>query len=185
VSALAALFCFDTARLSTRLDAEGVFVPLEEQDRTRWDWALIERGLGHLAASAAGDRMSRWHLEAGIACEHAVAPSVRATDWGRIVAFYDLLVAQAPGPSATGSRRAAVSSSRSPATRSWPATRSTGRPWPTCSVGPTSTARRGRVTSARSSSPGARPNGPHTGGACTSSKLRSGASGSGRPCSSS
>jgi RNA polymerase sigma factor (sigma-70 family) len=64
VSALAALFCFDIARLSTRLDAEGVFVPLEEQDRARWDRPLIARGLAHLAASATGDRMSRWHLEA-------------------------------------------------------------------------------------------------------------------------
>jgi predicted RNA polymerase sigma factor len=47
---------------------------------------------------ATGDRMSRWHLEAGIACEHAVAPSVRETDWDRVVAFYDLLAAQSPGP---------------------------------------------------------------------------------------
>ena len=106
--ALAALFCFGIARLSTRLDAEGVFVPLEEQDRDRWDRALIERGLGHLAASAAGDRMSRWHLEAGIACEHVVAPSVRETDWGRIVAFYDLLVAQSPGPIVALNRALAV-----------------------------------------------------------------------------
>ena len=55
VSALAALFCFDIARLPTRQDAEGVFVPLEEQDRARWDRPLIERGLAHLGASAAGD----------------------------------------------------------------------------------------------------------------------------------
>jgi RNA polymerase sigma-70 factor (ECF subfamily) len=108
VSALAALFCFDLARLSTRLDAEGVFVPLEDQDRGRWDSALIERGLAHLAASAAGDRMSRWHLEAGIACEHAVAPSVGETDWDRIVAFYDLLVAQSPGPVVALNRALAV-----------------------------------------------------------------------------
>src|ERR687892_419908 len=87
VSALAALFCFDIARLPTRLDAEGVFVPLEEQDRAQWERPLIERGLAHLAASATGDRMSRWHLEAGIACEHAVAPSVVETAWGRIVAL--------------------------------------------------------------------------------------------------
>jgi RNA polymerase sigma-70 factor (ECF subfamily) len=108
VSALAALFCFDLARLSTRLDAEGVFVPLEDQDRARWDRPLIERGLAHLAASAAGDRMSRWHLEAGIACEHAVAPSVRETTWGRIVAFYDLLMAQTPGPIVALNRALAV-----------------------------------------------------------------------------
>ena len=108
VSAMAALFCFDIARLPTRLDAEGVFVPLEEQDRAEWDRPLIERGLAHLAASATGDRMSRWHLEAGIACEHAVAPSVRETAWGRIVAFYDLLMAQAPGPIVALNRALAV-----------------------------------------------------------------------------
>jgi RNA polymerase sigma factor (sigma-70 family) len=108
VSALAALFCFNIARLPTRLDAQGVFVPLEEQERARWDRALIERGLEHLAASAVGDRMSRWHLEAGVACEHAVAPSVRETAWDRIVAFYDLLMAQSPGPIVALNRALAV-----------------------------------------------------------------------------
>jgi RNA polymerase sigma factor (sigma-70 family) len=108
VSALAALFCFDTARLPTRLDAQGVFVPLEEQDRAQWDRSLIARGLAHLAASATGDRMSRWHLEAGIACEHAVAPSVRETAWGRIVSFYDLLMTQSPGPIVALNRALAV-----------------------------------------------------------------------------
>jgi RNA polymerase sigma factor (sigma-70 family) len=108
VSALAALFCFDVARLPTRLDAEGVFVPLEEQDRGQWDRTLIERGLAHLAASATGDRMSRWHLEAGIACEHAVAPSVGETAWDRIVAFYDLLMAQSAGPIVALNRALAV-----------------------------------------------------------------------------
>jgi RNA polymerase sigma factor (sigma-70 family) len=98
VHALAGLFCFDTARLATRVDEQGVFVPLEDQDRSRWDRALIERGLAHLARSATGKRMSRWHLEAGIACEHAIAPSVRETDWDRIVVLYDLLVRQSPSP---------------------------------------------------------------------------------------
>jgi RNA polymerase sigma factor (sigma-70 family) len=98
VHALAALICFNTARLGTRVDEQGVFVPLEDQDRTRWDRRLIERGLAHLARSATGDHMSRWHLEAGIACEHAIAPSVRETDWDRIVVLYDLLVQQSPSP---------------------------------------------------------------------------------------
>src|SRR5262249_17918446 len=108
VSALAALFCFNIARLPTRLDADGVFVPLEEQDRTHWDRTLIERGLAHLAASASGERISRWHLEAGIACEHAVATSVRETNWGRIVEFYDQLMAQSPGPIVALNRALAV-----------------------------------------------------------------------------
>jgi RNA polymerase sigma factor (sigma-70 family) len=98
VHALAGLFCLDIARIATRVDEQGVFVPLEEQDRSRWDWGLIERGLAHLARSATGDHMSRWHLEAGIACEHAIAPSVRETDWDRIVLLYDLLVQQSPSP---------------------------------------------------------------------------------------
>jgi RNA polymerase sigma factor (sigma-70 family) len=98
VHALAGLFCFDTARLATRVDDQGVFVPLEDQDRSRWDRALIERGLAHLARSATGEHMSRWHLEAGIACEHAIAPSVRETDWDRIVVLYDLLARQSPSP---------------------------------------------------------------------------------------
>ena len=51
VAALAALFCFDSARLQARLDEHGVFVPLEDQDRSRWDRARIERGLMHLARS--------------------------------------------------------------------------------------------------------------------------------------
>jgi predicted RNA polymerase sigma factor len=80
------------------VDGQGVFVPLEDQDRSRWDRGLIERGLAHLARSAAGDHMSRWHLEAGIACEHAIAPSVRETDWDRIVVLYDLLARQSPSP---------------------------------------------------------------------------------------
>jgi RNA polymerase sigma-70 factor (ECF subfamily) len=108
VSALAALCCFDIARLPTRLDAEGVFVPLAEQDRSRWDRRLIERGLAHLAASATGDRMSRWHLEAGIACEHTVALSVGETAWDRIVGFYDVLMVQSPGPIVALNRALAV-----------------------------------------------------------------------------
>ena len=108
VAALAALFYFDLARLSTRLDADGVFVPLAEQDRARWDGTLIQHGLAHLAASAGGVRMSRWHLEAGIACEHAVAASVRDTDWTRIVRFYDVLMAQSPGPIVALNRALAV-----------------------------------------------------------------------------
>jgi RNA polymerase sigma factor (sigma-70 family) len=98
VHALAGLFCFDLARLATRVDDRGVFVPLAEQDRSRWDQALVERGLYHLARSASGDFMSRWHLEAGIACEHAIAPSVEATNWNRIVDFYDVLGQRSQSP---------------------------------------------------------------------------------------
>ena len=98
VHALAALFCFGAARLPARRDEHGVFVPLEDQDRSRWDRARIERGLVHLARSATGDHMSRWHLEAGIACEHAIAPSIQNTGWDRITGFYQVLAQQSWSP---------------------------------------------------------------------------------------
>jgi RNA polymerase sigma-70 factor (ECF subfamily) len=42
--------------------------------------------------------MSRWHLEAGIACEHAIAPSIQQTDWDRIIGFYQVLAQQSWSP---------------------------------------------------------------------------------------
>jgi RNA polymerase sigma-70 factor (ECF subfamily) len=98
VHALAALFCFDAARLATRLDTNGIAVPLTEQDRTRWDRALIERGVVHLGKSAEGDAFTRFHLEAGMAFEHTTAPSVAETNWARIVEYFDALAALAPSP---------------------------------------------------------------------------------------
>jgi RNA polymerase sigma-70 factor (ECF subfamily) len=98
VHALCALFCFGAARLPARLDAGGEIVPLAEQDRARWDRALYERGVRHLGESAGGERLARWHLEAGIAFEHTSAPSLAETNWARIVDFYDALAVVSPGP---------------------------------------------------------------------------------------
>ncbi|HTJ82831.1 MAG TPA: DUF6596 domain-containing protein, partial [Polyangiaceae bacterium] len=112
VHALAALFCFNAARIATRLDAEGVVVPLAEQERARWDGALIARGLGHLGESASGDHWSRWHLEAGIAFEHTTAPSVAETNWARVVDYYDVLLSIAPGPIVALNRGLAVAELR-------------------------------------------------------------------------
>lgn len=106
--ALAALFCFNAARLATRLDDEGVIVPLADQDRSRWNPALLERGLRHLGESAVGDRFTRFHLEAGIAFEHSRAASVAETNWQRIVEYYDALTALSPGPVVALNRGLAV-----------------------------------------------------------------------------
>lgn len=110
--ALAALFCFDAARLPTRLDAEGVFLPLAEHDRTRWDRSLLDRGIVHLAEASTGDRLGRWHLEAGIACEHAIAPSVADTNWARVVALYDQLLGLNPSPVVALNRALAIAELR-------------------------------------------------------------------------
>jgi RNA polymerase sigma factor (sigma-70 family) len=110
--ALAALFCFVAARMNARLDDEGVILPLAEQDRSRWDRALIARGVMHLGESAGDAGFTRWHLEAGIAWEHTSAPSVEATDWARILHYYDALSAIAPGPIVALNRALAIAEVR-------------------------------------------------------------------------
>jgi RNA polymerase sigma-70 factor (ECF subfamily) len=91
VDALLALMCLHAARLPARADAEGALVPFEKQDRTRWDPALLGRGMRHLSASATGMEFTAYHLEAGIAAHHAVAKSLEETRWDEIVRLYDLL----------------------------------------------------------------------------------------------
>jgi predicted RNA polymerase sigma factor len=110
--ALAALFCFHASRLNTRLDDEGVFVPLAEQDRSLWDRPLISRGVLHLSKASTGEQLTRWHLEAGIACEHAIAASVEDTNWQQIVNLYDALVVLTPGPVIALNRAVAVAELR-------------------------------------------------------------------------
>lgn len=89
--ALLALMCLHAARLPARVNADGALVPLDRQDRSRWDRALIDRGMQHLSASAAGEVVSAYHLEGGIAAQHAVAESVDDTNWPEVVRLYDLL----------------------------------------------------------------------------------------------
>jgi RNA polymerase sigma-70 factor (ECF subfamily) len=96
--ALHALFLLQASRLAARTDESGELVPLDRQDRARWDRGLIARGLEHLAAAASGNTLSAFHLEAGIAAAHALAPTYEATPWPTIVGLYDRLLALAPSP---------------------------------------------------------------------------------------
>ena len=98
VHALQALFLLQASRLPARVDGEGEIVPLHAQDRGRWNRGLIARGLEQLAAAAAGEEVSPYHLEAGIAACHALAVRYEDTDWQRIVALYDQLMAVQPSP---------------------------------------------------------------------------------------
>jgi RNA polymerase sigma-70 factor (ECF subfamily) len=96
--ALLALMLLNAARLPARTDDAGNILLLHEQDRSRWDHGMIERGLRHLALAATGDALSGYHLEAGIAACHSTAPSASATDWPRILSLYDHLVRISPSP---------------------------------------------------------------------------------------
>lgn len=98
VHALLALMALQASRLRARVDRQGQLLTLAEQDRTRWDKSLIRRGLKALALAARGDALSDYHLEAGIAACHAVAPSFGETQWARIVGYYDQLLAITSSP---------------------------------------------------------------------------------------
>jgi RNA polymerase sigma factor (sigma-70 family) len=90
--ALLALMLLNTARLSTRIDGAGNLLRLQEQDRARWDQAMIARGMFHFARSAAGDELSEYHLQAGMAACHCAAKDYDSTDWPRILSLYDRLL---------------------------------------------------------------------------------------------
>lgn len=90
--ALLALMLLTSARAPARANARGELLRLDEQDRSKWDRARIDRGLAHLAASTAADRPSEYHLLAGIAALHCTATGHASTDWPRILAHYDALL---------------------------------------------------------------------------------------------
>jgi len=112
--ALLALMLLTAARFPSRLDAQGALLRLEDQDRSRWDQTLIERGLRHLATAAQGGELSEFHLQAGIAALHSVAPDHAATDWPRILSHYDALLRLRPSPIVALNRAVAVAQVHGP-----------------------------------------------------------------------
>ncbi len=97
-AALLALMLLHASRFDARLDESGNILLLEEQNRSRWNRELIERGFHYMNESASGDRISRYHLEAAIAAQHSLAPSFSETDWTAILTLYDDLVHLHPSP---------------------------------------------------------------------------------------
>ncbi|QXP85848.1 RNA polymerase sigma factor [Methylococcus sp. Mc7] len=116
VLGLAALMDIQASRLAARADAEGNPVLLLDQDRGRWDRALIHRGLAALArAEALPGAFGPYTLQAAIAACHARAATAADTDWTRIVALYDALEALAPSPVVALNRAVAVGMAFGPA----------------------------------------------------------------------
>lgn len=108
VTGLLALMLLTDARRATRDDL------LPEQDRSRWDRALIDEGLGLLAAATAR-AADRYAVSAAIAAAHAQAPTWNDTDWVRIVDLYTLLGRAWPSPVVTLNRAVALGMRDGPA----------------------------------------------------------------------
>ncbi|HTN57737.1 MAG TPA: RNA polymerase sigma factor [Protaetiibacter sp.] len=117
VHGLVALLELQRSRFVARTDATGAPVLLTDQDRRRWDRAQIRRGREALArCDALGRGRGPYALQAAIAACHAIAPSVEATDWERIVVLYEALGRIAPSPVVELNRAVAVAMATGPAT---------------------------------------------------------------------
>jgi len=108
VRGLLALILLTDARRMTRVDEDGHLVLLEDQDRSRWDHAAIERGRVMVLEALRGGRPGRFVIQAAIAALHAEAPTFADTDWAQIVDLYELLLDSWPSPVVALNRVVAV-----------------------------------------------------------------------------
>jgi RNA polymerase sigma factor (sigma-70 family) len=115
VAGLLALMLLTDARRAARVGAGGALVPLDEQDRSRWDRSLIEAGTSLVAATLPVGPIGPYQLQAAIAAVHSEAPSMEATDWAQIRGLYDVLDRIAPNPMVTLNRAVAVAMVDGPA----------------------------------------------------------------------
>jgi RNA polymerase sigma-70 factor (ECF subfamily) len=112
---LLALMLLHESRRAARTSPDGELVLLSEQDRSRWDRALIEEGTGLVWKALASRRPGPYALQAAIAAVHAEASDPAATDWAQIVGLYDLLLETDPSPVIELNRAAAVAMRDGPA----------------------------------------------------------------------
>jgi RNA polymerase sigma factor (sigma-70 family) len=111
---LLALMLLHHARRLTRTTPDGALVPLAEQDRTRWDRALIAEGVAILQTALARDRLGEYQAQAAIAALHADAQTEKETDWTQIVEWYDELDRLTDNPVVRLNRAVAVGEADGP-----------------------------------------------------------------------
>ena len=109
---LLALMLLHDARRDTRVDAQGVLVVLEEQDRARWDQAKIREGSALVERALAAGPPTVYAVQAAIASLHALAARPEDTDWPQIAGLYEVLRRLAPSPVVELNRAVAVAMSQ-------------------------------------------------------------------------
>jgi len=105
---LLALLLLTESRFRSRVTPDGALVLLRDQDRSRWDRALIEEGHALVRACLRRDRPGPYQVQAAINAVHTDAESVQTTDWPQILTLYDQLLALAPTPVVALNRAIAV-----------------------------------------------------------------------------
>jgi RNA polymerase sigma-70 factor, ECF subfamily len=114
VTGLLALLLLTDARREARTDAGGALVLLPDQDRRRWDRAMIAEGEQLLERALQARRPGPYQLHAAIAACHSAARSAAATDWPQIAALYQELLAYEPTPVTEANRAVAVAMAGAP-----------------------------------------------------------------------
>jgi RNA polymerase sigma-70 factor (ECF subfamily) len=114
VLGLLALLLLVDARRPARTGWRGELVPLEDQDRARWDAAAIEEGTALLEAALRRRNPGPYQTQAAIAALHDGAASAGDTDWEQIVGLYDRLLAMTSSPVVALNRAVAVGMARGP-----------------------------------------------------------------------
>jgi RNA polymerase sigma-70 factor (ECF subfamily) len=112
---LLALMLLHHSRSATRVDDAGEMVPLEEQDRTRWNRKAIAEGVDLLKSALRLGRSGPYQLQAAIAACHATAPRAADTDWVQIAALYGELAEVVASPVVRLNRAVAVAMAEGPA----------------------------------------------------------------------
>ena len=115
VTGLLALMLLHESRRPARVNALGDLVLLEEQDRARWDRALIAEGCALVERALGSRRFGPYTLQAAIAAVHAEALSAAETDWTQIVGLYDVLLRADPSPVVELNRAVAIAMRDGPA----------------------------------------------------------------------
>lgn len=105
---LLALMLLQESRRAARTAPNGDLVLLEDQDRSLWNRQQIGEGLSLVEQAFRSEQLGAYSLQAAIAAEHARASAAPQTDWGRIVALYDLLLFAQPSPIIELNRAVAV-----------------------------------------------------------------------------
>jgi RNA polymerase sigma-70 factor (ECF subfamily) len=105
---LLALMLLHDARRGARVDGDGAYVQLEEQDRALWDEARIGEGLRALERSVRLKRPGEYQLQAAITALHIQGSQAAGTDWARIAELYGALAMLDPSPVVELNRAAAV-----------------------------------------------------------------------------
>jgi RNA polymerase sigma factor (sigma-70 family) len=114
VAGLLALMLLTDARRPARTGPDGDLIPLDEQDRSRWDAGYIAEGVSLVTAALSRGEVGPYQLQAAIAAVHDEAASSAATDWPQIQALYELLLQVSDNPVVALNHAVAVAMTRGP-----------------------------------------------------------------------